>query len=297
MAVECDDYELIDFGGGRKLERLGGVVVDRPCPAAARFMRHDAARWPDAAIRYDDAPGGRGRWDFHGVARSALDTWRYRQHAPFSMELALAPLPSGQVGMFAEQAANWSWVFEQVRRAGRPLRVLNLFAYTGASTIAAAAGGAEVTHVDAAKGIVERASQNAALSGLADAPMRWIVDDAVKFCIREARRGSRYDAVILDPPTYGHGKRGEAWQFKRDLPGLLETVMQLTDRAPAFFLLTCHTTGIDADRLAMYLTDAGLKPERGQFDHGPMQLRTTDGRELAAGVFVRYPTPTKKSAK
>jgi 23S rRNA (cytosine1962-C5)-methyltransferase len=213
------------------------------------------------------------------------------------MELALAPLSSGQVGIFPEQFANWSWIFEQVRSAGRPLRVLNLFAYTGASTIAAAAGGAEVTHVDAAKGIVERASKNAAASGLADAPLRWIVDDAMKFCTRELRRGNRYDAVILDPPTYGHGKRGEAWQFKRDVPGLLETVMQLTDRGPAFVLLTCHTTGIDADRLARYLSDAGLEQGKNHCDRGRMQLRTTDGRELPAGVFVRCPTLSKKSAK
>jgi len=206
------------------------------------------------------------------------------QHA----ETIRRDIPSGQVGVFPEQCDNWSWVFEQCAAAKRRLRVLNLFAYTGASTIAAAAGGAEVTHVDAAKGIVERASKNAVLSGLADAPIRWIVDDAVKFCAREVRRESRYDAVILDPPTYGHGKRGESWQVKRDLPELLRLVLELTDHAPAFILLTCHTTGIDAADLASYFADAGLKADSRRLVRGAMRLCSKDDRELAAGVYIRW---------
>ena len=145
-----------------------------------------------------------------------------------------------------------------------------------------------MTHIDAAGNTVAWARKNAQLSGLAQAPIRWIAEDARKFVARELRRGNRYDAVILDPPTYGHGKRGEAWQFKRDLPGLLEAVMKLTDQRPAFVLLTCHTTGIDPERLASSLADAGLRHERKHVERGNMQLRTTSGRELPAGVFVRW---------
>lgn len=288
MAMPRSEYELLDFGDGRKLERLAGIVVDRPCPVATGLQRANETLWPRAAGRYEERADGPSRWVFRDVPASELDGWRYRQRAPFDMELALAPLPSGQVGIFPEQCDNWSWIFKQCASASPRLRVLNLFAYTGASTIAAAAGVAAVTHVDAAKGIVERASNNAALSGLSDAPIRWIVDDAVKFCAREARRKSRYDAVILDPPTYGHGKRGESWQFRRDLPELLRVVLELTGRAPAFILLTSHTTGIDADRLASYLSDAGLKAASHKLVRGEMRLRTNDNRELAAGVYFRW---------
>jgi 23S rRNA (cytosine1962-C5)-methyltransferase len=287
MSVTSGQYELIDFGNGRKLERLGGVMVDRPCPAASNTRHAHAILWRHALLCYEAGPTGQPHWISRGGHADMTPAWQFRQTSRFELVLSLAPLPSGQVGIFPEQAANWAWIHEQCASSARPLRVLNFFAYTGASTIAAAAGGAEVTHVDAAKGMVERASHNAAQSGLADAPIRWIVDDAVKFATRELRRGNRYDAVILDPPTYGHGKKGVAWQIHRDLPELLRLVLNLTDNRPSFLLLTCHTTGIDADGLAEYLLEARVAKTARQIERGEMQLRARDGRTLAAGVFAR----------
>jgi 23S rRNA (cytosine1962-C5)-methyltransferase len=283
------DYELLDFGDGRKLERFGAYVLDRPCPTAEGVLRAAPGHWKQASGRFHRAADGTMQWTPTPRDVRKMDTWHFRQREPFRLDLALAPLPSGQVGMFPEQADNWAWIHEQVCAAGQPLRVLNLFAYTGASTIAAAAGGAEVTHVDAAESAVGRARGNAESSGLTDAPIRWIVDDAVKFSRREVRRGRRYDAVILDPPTYGHGKKGEVWQIKRDLPALLAVSAELTGSRPAFVLLTCHTAGIEAADLEGYLADSGLSGwgERITVQGGEMRLRTADGRELPSGVFVR----------
>jgi 23S rRNA (cytosine1962-C5)-methyltransferase len=165
-----------------------------------------------------------------------------------------------------------------------------LFAYTGGSTLAAAVGGAEIVHVDAAKSIVARARENAAASGLANRPIRWIVEDAMKFCRREVNRGNRYDAVILDPPTYGHGPKGEEWVIKRDLLPLLELCGELTERCPKFVLLTCHTPGIGPAELSAYLSEGifgrcGQPPKTGE-----LFLETADGRRLPSGVYARWPT-------
>ena len=283
------DYELLDFGDGRKLERFGAYVVDRPCPTAEGVSRAAPERWKQASGRFRRASDGKMQWTSTPSDVRMMDTWYFRQREPFRLDLALAPLASGQVGMFPEQADNWAWIHEQVCAASRPPRVLNLFAYTGASTIAAAAGGADVSHVDAAESAVIRARGNAASSGLGDAPIRWIVDDAVKFSRREVRRGRQYDAVILDPPTYGHGKKGEVWQIWRDLPALLVLCSELTGSRPAFVLLTCHTTGIEASDLEDYLADSGLsgRNEKITVESGEMRLRTADGRELPSGAFVR----------
>jgi 23S rRNA (cytosine1962-C5)-methyltransferase len=284
------DYELLDFGDGRKLERFGAYVVDRPCLTAEGVSRAAPKRWRQASGRYHRAAEGTMQWTPSGGDAWTADAWHFRQREPFRLDLALAPLPSGQVGVFPEQAENWGWIHRQVQSAGRGLRILNLFAYTGASTIAAAAAEAEVTHVDAADSAVTRARRNAELSGLADARIRWIVDDAVKFSRREVRRGRQYDAVILDPPSYGHGKKGEVWQIERDLPKLLNVCSEVTGRQAVFALLTCHTTGFDAARLAAYLAESGLTCRNDCIGSGDMQLRTADGRALAAGCFARFST-------
>lgn len=289
MAVVLCNYELLDFGQGRKLERFGPNFVDRPCPAAEGIPQASPMLWKRATVRFRLGPDNRMQWMPAGGQPWEEPLALFRAHDPFRLELALQPLPSGQVGVFPEQAENWQWIYERVRAAGRPLRVLNLFAYTGASTIAAAAAGADVTHVDAATSVVGRASVNAEYSGLAEASIRWIVDDAVKFCRREVRRSRRYDAVILDPPTYGHGKKkGEVWQIQRDLPRLLRLCLELTGESPRFVLLTSHTTGIDSAELAVHLEDAGFACRAAEVEQGAMQLRATDRRELPSGVFARY---------
>lgn len=288
------DYELIDFGavpgkGGRKLERFGQLVLDRPSPSAAD-QRPATPKWT-AGVRYTGDKIGEGKWKPKPTATLLPDgatiTVPLREDFSFRMRLELSP--AGQVGLFPEQFANWQWIAKQCQRASKRLRVLNLFAYTGGSTLAAAAAGAEVTHVDASKPSVALARQNAELSGLAEAPVRWIVDDALKYCRREVKRGQRYDVVILDPPSYGHGPGGEQWRLGRDLPMLLELCGELTDRSPVFFLATCHTPGIGGAELSAYLSDAivghcGQPPADGR-----LWLKTTAGRRLDSGVYARWP--------
>ncbi len=288
------DYELLDFGAGRRLERYGEWLLDRPCPAATDVSKQTPAAWRDAIARYDGARATDGDWTPKPKkwASDAAITVPLSEGRAFT--LGLTPTPAGQIGIFPEQLVNWRWIAERVARLAtlrpdEPPRVLNLFAYTGGSTLAAAAAGAVVTHVDASKPSVELAKQNAARSGLVDAPVRWIVEDVLRYCQREVKRGSRYDAVILDPPTYGHGPKGEAWRLDRDLPELLELCGTLVDRAPQFFLATCHTPGVGPAELSAYLSDAivghcGQPPASGR-----LWLATQAGRKLESGVWARWP--------
>lgn len=236
LGFASPDYELIDFGGGRKLERFGPFSLDRPAPAAQNVARRQSAQWPRADARYERHPGQRGRWLFG--TRPIREPWAIAW-GPLRLELKLTEF--GHLGLFPEQAGNWAWTARQVRAAERPLKVLNLFAYTGASTLAAAAAGAAVTHVDAAANVVAWARRNAELSGLGDAPIRWIADDALKFARREWKRGVQYDAVILDPPGYGHGPKGESWKLAEHLAELWSVCLQLTRGRPAFLLASCHS--------------------------------------------------------
>lgn len=288
MSDAWPDYELVDFGDGRRLERFGDATFDRPCPAAAGAAKAEPAAWRGADARYDGDRATAGAW--RGSASSVCS-------APLGddreVRFAVDPSPAGQVGLFPEQFTNWRWITKQSRRVAaardEPPRVLNLFAYTGGSTIAAASAGAAVTHVDASKPSVQIARSNAERSGLADAPIRWLVEDAVRYCRREVKRGSRYDAVILDPPSYGHGPKGEAWRLDRDLPELLSLCGELVERQPAFFLATCHTPGVGPAELSAYLAD-------GVFGHcgqppaaGRLWLTARDGRQLDSGAYARWP--------
>lgn len=298
MSSVAASYELLDFGDGRKLERFGEVLLNRPCPAAEGVAKARPELWTSATARFRGPRTGDGSWAPNHKSWTPAD-WCF-VHESAAFRLQLEALPSGQVGVFPEQAGNWEWIARQVGRATSPspqpspegrgsIRVLNLFAYTGGSTLAAAAAGAEVVHVDAARSVVERARGNAALSGLAERPVRWIVEDAVKFCRRELKRGNQYDAVILDPPTYGHGPKGEAWKIGEHLLPLLELCGELTRERRAFVLVTCHSPGIGPAELGAYLAD-------GVFGHcgqppatGELFLATADGRRLESGVFARWP--------
>ncbi|MBI1904538.1 MAG: class I SAM-dependent methyltransferase [Planctomycetia bacterium] len=272
----ADQYELLDFGAGRKLERFGALVLDRPSPGA----EGPANKWAFDG-RFERRDDNTAAWQLRAGFPAA---WTIR-HGAAALELRATPF--GHVGVFPEQAENWDWIGRQVAAAGGSINVLNLFAYTGGSTLAAAAAGAAVTHVDAAANTVARARRNAELSGLADAPIRWIVDDARKFTARELRRGRRYDAVILDPPGYGHGRRGEAWQIDRDLPELLRLCCEATGGRPQFVLLSCHAPNLGETDLRGFL--AGAFPDAGDgIETGTMVLRTTDGRGLASGTSARF---------
>jgi 23S rRNA (cytosine1962-C5)-methyltransferase len=205
----------------------------------------------------------------------------------------LQPSPFGHVGVFPEQHENWNWIARHVNRIhaalGRTVRVLNLFAYTGGSTLAAAAAGAEVVHIDAARKMVDRARQNAELSGLGDRPIRWIVEDAAKFCQRELKRGKQYDGVIVDPPSYGHGPKGEPWKLDQHLLPLLRTCGELTTEHRGFVLATCHTSGIGPAELAAYLAEGIFGSCSQPPWSGELFLKTATGRRLPSGVFARWP--------
>ncbi|MEQ8847086.1 class I SAM-dependent methyltransferase [Botrimarina sp.] len=293
MATDWPDYELIDFGDNRRLERFAGFVVDRPCPQADR-PRQAPSRWREAAARYDGARAADGDWRPRSAERSGPFECRVPLGDSLQIAMAIRPTPAGQVGLFPEQLECWRWIAGRVKRIAatrpdEPPRLLNLFAYTGGSTLAAAAAGAAVTHVDASKPSVQTARDNAKLSGLAEAPIRWIVEDAVRYCQREVRRGSRYDLVVLDPPTYGHGPGGSAWRIDRDLPGLLELCAELAGGVGQGFLATCHTPGVGPAELTAYLSDAVIghcgQPPRA----GELLLSTADNRKLRSGVWARWP--------
>lgn len=275
---ESDQYELVDFGNGRKLERFGGIEVERPSPAAVGPPVMES--WQPEA-RYIRRGSG-GRW---ASDTTLPNNWQTDFE---TLRFELAATPSGQVGLFPEQASNWAWLKKKLVPY-KACRVLNLFAYTGGSTLAAAAAGASVTHVDSAKSVVSWARRNAEASGLADAPIRWIVEDAPKFVEREIRRGSQYDGIILDPPSYGHGPKNEEWKLQRDLLDLLTGCRQLLNSAPRLFLLSCHTPGFGEVELSAAVSTclfgscgAGVRTRQ-------LQLLTANGRSLPAGCTAYWP--------
>jgi 23S rRNA (cytosine1962-C5)-methyltransferase len=287
------DHALLDLGEGRRLERFGAVTIDRPCPPVERLPRRDPAAWRAADARFDRATDGHllhAGWTT--TDGRPIEPWAVSEDG-LRYELRLAP--SGQVGLFPEQAANRAWLRRQVEGiaeaagpADRP-SVLNLFAYTGGSTLAAVSAGAATTHVDAARANVAWARHNAGLNGFADRPIRWIADDSVAFARREARRGRRYAGIVLDPPSYGHGPGGRDWRLERDLPGLLaDCASLLAEQAVSFVLLTAHTPGVDGDRLAGWLLDALGGGRHGRTDAQAMALEAVAGGRLPLGWSVRW---------
>jgi 23S rRNA (cytosine1962-C5)-methyltransferase len=298
MTERIHEYELLDFGAGRKLERFGEIVVDRPCPAAEGVAIARPVLWHGPSARYEGARAGDGKWT-PGAQQWAPADWTFTHFLPSDLpelRLELDALPSGQIGVFPEQRENWGWIARRVNQFkppaddSRALRVLNLFAYTGGSTLAAAAAGAEVVHIDAAQNIVDRARANAKLSGLADRPIRWIAEDALRFCRREVKRGTKYDGVILDPPTYGHGPKGEVWKIEKDLLPLLRLCGELTSESRAFVLVTCHSPGIGPPDLAAYLSEGIFGNCSQPPAAGEMFLTTAAGRKLPSGVYARWPS-------
>ncbi len=278
---ESDQYQLIDFGRGRKLERFGRYILDRPCPAADGTEPRQPERWKESSCRFARGRNQKGRWQPAGaLPKSWLIEW-----GPNRFELK--PTAFGHVGVFVEQARNWDWISKRVRRAGDRPKILNLFAYTGGSTLAAALAGAEVVHVDAAKNVVQWARRNARQSGLSEAPVRWVVEDAARFVAREVKRGNQYDAVILDPPSYGHGPKGETWKLVEQLPELLSNCAALTARRRAFMLLTCHSPGYAEAELEALFADRIYGHCQAGAVAQPLLIHDQTGRHLHCGTVVR----------
>ena len=282
------DYALLDFGAGRRLDRFGAVILDRPAPGVADVPILDPAAWAHASARFGRAAGADdlAGWD----AADALAAGWEVAIAGLRFELRLTP--SGQVGLFPEHAEIAEWAGERVatiqRDAGRPLEILNLFAYTGLATLALARAGARVVHVDASRPSVSWARRNAARSGLDGAPVRWIVEDARAFVAREARRGRVYDGIVLDPPTYGHAPRGGAWKLEADLAGLLAGCAAITRAAPALFVLTAHTAGLDAAGLRAAIAGAFGAAAATAAEAKPLGMHRPDGARLPAGFAIRW---------
>ena len=267
-------YELLDSGDGRKLERFGRYVLARPCSQALWRPALDASAWQRADASFDREGGN--RW--HG--RTNLPkTWEIETAG---IRFRLGGTDFGHLGIFPEQRAQWTWIRNQA--AARPgLTLLNLFAYSGGSTLAAALGGAEACHLDASRGMVEWARANAALNGLSDRPIRWIVDDAHKFMRRELRRGRRYDAIVLDPPTFGRGAGGEMYKIENDLKTTLELVRDLLSDRPAFVLFSSHTPGLSPIVAENILSQ--LWPEA-RLESGEMLLEG-ERRPCPSGIYCR----------
>lgn len=231
------DYELIDCGRGEKLERWGDQLLVRPDPQAIWNTPRTHRGWKQNAGRYARSSSGGGQWQ----NKSMPERWTVSYG---SLTFNIKPMNFKHTGLFPEQAANWDFAQEQIRRAGRPISVLNLFAYTGGATVACAAAGASVCHVDAARGMVSWARENARSSHLEDAPIRWIVDDCGKFVEREIRRGKTYDAIIMDPPSYGRGPGGEVWKLEDNLYDFVKLCAGVLSERPLFVLINSYTTGL-----------------------------------------------------
>lgn len=277
------DYEVLDATDGERLERWGRFRLVRPDPQVIWHTKPEDPGWRGYDAKYLRSASGGGRWTQHSLP----ERWQV-QYGGY-LTLNVKPMNFKHTGVFPEQASNWDFIREQIAGAGRPIRVLNLFAYSGGATLAAASAGAEVWHVDAAKGMVAWAKENAASSGLADRPIHWIVDDCGKFLQREIRRGRRYDAVIMDPPSYGRGPSGEIWKMERDFFPFLQTVARILSDRPLFVLINSYTTGL-APGAVGYLADIIFSARfGGRTQCGELGLPVTrSGLVLPCGAAGRW---------
>ncbi|MEJ5224902.1 MAG: class I SAM-dependent methyltransferase [Anaerolineales bacterium] len=286
---EWRDYELLDSGNGLKLERFGPYRFVRPEVQAMWPPALPSARWQEAhAVFQPTSEESGGHWDFK---KKVPEKWEMRYPLPGAageLRFAVMPTPGRHLGVFPECGAHWRWAAELIQQAARPVRVLNLFGYTGLASLAAAAAGASVTHVDASKKSVGWARENQALSGLAERPIRWIVDDALKFVQREARRGSRYDGILLDPPKFGRGPKGEVWEVYKSLPALLAACREVLSPQPLFVVVTMYAVQASAIHLGQALTEM-MRGAAGTVDAGELVTRdTSGGRLLSHAVYARW---------
>lgn len=281
VADNWKDYEVLDCSKGEKLERWGTYLLVRPDPQVIWDTPKKDPGWKNKNGHYHRSKKGGGEWEFFDLP----EQWSIHYG---SLTFQLKPFSFKHTGLFPEQAVNWDWFSDKIRSAKRPVKVLNLFAYTGGATLAAAAAGASVTHVDASKGMVTWAKENAASSGLSDAPIRWIVDDCVKFVEREIRRGNHYDAIIMDPPSYGRGPKGEIWKIEESVYPLIKLCAQLLTDKPLFFLVNSYTTGLQPAVLR-YMIATALEKYDGTVTADEIGLPvSSNGLVLPCGASGRF---------
>lgn len=281
IADNWKDYEVIDCSDGEKLECWGDYLLIRPDPQVIWDTAKRHKGWTAPNGHYHRSKQGGGEWQFFDLPHQ----WQIDYG---NLSFNLKPFNFKHTGLFPEQAVNWDWFSKKIKHAGRPVKVLNLFAYTGGATLAAAAAGAQVTHVDASKGMVTWAKENAACSGLENAPIRWLVDDCVKFVERELRRGNTYDAIIMDPPSYGRGPKGEIWKIEDMIFSLIKLCAQILSKDALFFLINSYTTGL-APAVLSYMLATELKPWDGIVDAQEIGLPVSgNGLILPCGASGRW---------
>lgn len=280
VSDKWEDYELLDCADGEKLERWGRQILVRPDPQVIWSGEKKDRRWRDYDARYFRSSTGGGKWD----KASLPESWKVKYG---ELSFSVKPMNFKHTGIFPEQAANWDYAMDKIRKAGRPVSVLNLFAYTGAATIACLKAGASVCHVDAAKGMVQWAKENAANSGVLDAPVRWIIDDCAKFVAREIKRGKKYDAIIMDPPSYGRGPSGEVWKLETNLYPFVKLCAGVLSANPLFVIINSYTTGLSASTIN-YVAGSVFGPYGGKAESDELGLPVTaSGFALPCGATCR----------
>ena len=282
IADKWKDYEVIDTSKGEKLERWGDYILVRPDPQVIWDTKRNDPRWKKKNGHYHRSRAGGGEWEFFDLP----EEWQIGYN---ELKFNLKPFSFKHTGLFPEQATNWEWFSNLIKNAGRPIKVLNLFAYTGGATLSASAAGASVTHVDDAKGMVGWAKENAASSNLADRPIRWLVDDCVKFVEREIRRGNKYDAIIMDPPSYGRGPKGEIWKIEDSIFPFIELTMDILSDDPLFYLVNSYTTGLQPAVLTYMLSMTVKKKYGGEVESSEIGLPVSgNGLVLPCGASGRW---------
>ena len=281
VANNWKDYEILDMANGEKLERWGNVYLIRPDPQIIWKNKSFPEKWNMANARYNRSNTGGGSWKYN---KKMPDNWQIKYK---DLAFNIKPMGFKHTGLFPEQAVNWDWMIAKIKNSKRDIKVLNLFAYTGGATVACSYAGASVCHVDSSKGMTAWAKENIASSVLQDRPVRFIVDDVVKFVSREIRRGNKYDGIIMDPPSYGRGTNGEVWKFEENIADLVELCTKVLSDNPLFFLINSYTTGISSTVLENILR-LNIK-KNGKFSHGEVGLPMTNSKLiLPCGIYGRW---------
>ncbi len=283
IADEWKDYEILDMANGEKLERWKDVILVRPDPQIIWNKKSFPNKWKDVNATYNRSKTGGGSWEYN---KKMPDSWKIKYK---DLTFNIKPMGFKHTGLFPEQAVNWDWMIDKIEKEKREVKVLNLFAYTGGATVASLYAGASVCHVDSSKGMVAWAKENVVSSGLEKRPVRYIVDDVVKFVNREIRRGNKYDAIIMDPPSYGRGTNGEVWQFEENIYDLVNLCMQVLSNDPLFFLINSYTTGISSKVLENVLKLNIPINAKGKFEAGEIGLpMNKSSLVLPCGIYGRW---------
>ena len=283
IANNWKDYKILDMADGQKLEKWGDIILSRPDPQIIWKDKSYPEKWKNINATYHRSKTGGGAWEYN---KKVPQQWQIKYK---ELTFNIKPMGFKHTGLFPEQAINWDWMMDKIRNSNREIKVLNLFAYTGGATVACAAVGASVCHVDSSKGMVTWAKENISSSGLSEKPVRYIVDDVVKFVNREIRRANKYDAIIMDPPSYGRGANGEVWQFENNIYDLVELCKKVFSENPLFFLINSYTTGISSKVLENILNLTVGKNYKGKVSSGEIGLPMEDSKLiLPCGIFGRW---------